>query len=57
MGNTHVDYFKFRPVVKEGMLLQDFLFLALAAFFFLWNRTACTILVEGIMRNIPVKLF
>ena len=34
MGNTHVTYFKFRPVVKEGMLLKDFLFLALAAFSF-----------------------
>ena len=33
-----------------------FLFLALVAFFVQLSRTACAVFVEGIMRNISVKL-
>ena len=47
-------YFKFGPVVKE-MLFKDFFYFNQP--FVQMSRTICTILVEGIMGNIHVKLF
>ena len=38
------------------MSFKDISFLALAAFFAQLSRTDCAVLVEGIMRNISVKL-
>ena len=43
-------------MVKEKILFKDISILALVAFFVQLSRTACAILVEGIMRNISVKL-
>ena len=47
--------FEFGPVVQE-MSFEDMLSTALAAIFWL-IETICAILIEGIMRNISVKLF
>ena len=47
--------FEFGPVVQE-MLFEKILSTALAAIFLL-IETICAILIEGIMRNISVKLF
>ena len=48
MRNISVKYFEFGPVVQEKMSFKDISYLP----FFI-----CAILVEGIMRNISVKLF
>ena len=50
------NYFEFRPVVQEAMsFLRFFSYFSSGRHFIYKSRTICTILVEGIMRNICNK--
>ena len=49
-------YVKFGPVVQEEISFKDIYYLELWCPFVMRSRTICAILVEGIMRNNPVKL-
>ena len=50
------NYFEFALVVQE-MLLKDISIFSSGGHFVQQSITVCAILVEGIMRNISVKLF
>ena len=50
-------FLKFEPQVQEAMLFKDISIFSSDGHFGQWSRTFCAILVEGIMRNISVKLF
>ena len=47
---------KFGPVVQE-ISFEDISYLKLCQPLFRQSKTTCAILVEGIMKNISVKLF
>ena len=49
-------YFDIGPVIQE-ISFADISYLELCQPFFWQSKTICAILVEGIMRNISVKLF
>ena len=50
------NYFDFGPVVLE-ISFEDISYLELCQPLFWHSKNNCVILVEGIMRNISVKLF
>ena len=56
MRTISVKLFDFGPVVQE-ISFEDISYLELCQPLFLWSKTICAILVEGMVRNISVKLF
>ena len=60
MRNISFNYLEFGQVVQEKMLFKDILNYVLSralTALFRQSKTICAILVEGIMRNISIKLF
>ena len=57
MGNIHVKFMKFGPVVQEEMSFKRFLIWSSGGPPLQWSRTIYAILKEGIMGNIHVKLY
>ena len=57
MGNIHVKFMKFGPVVQEEMSFKRFLIWSSGDPSVQWSRTIYAILKEGIIGNIHVKLY
>ena len=57
MGNIHVKFMKFGPVVQEEMSFKRFLIWSSGNPPVQWSGIIYAILKEGIMGNIHVKLY